>query len=297
MEYQCNFCGSIFSNSCNLSTHKRSAKYCLAIQGTKASKTNKCVRCNKVFNHASSLIKHKQVCKGPSAEEIICNLNDKVEDLEGLLELKTNETINGLKEELKETKQKLAQTEKTIIELNLKLAEDKGQIKVYKERPIPTINNYINPKLLQIKCDTIRPFTIETVREDIQAGKFTFDRFIQAEKGLLEFISDIIAKDTEFSYVCTDSSRQKFHRLLESREWKDDNGATFLNKVLDELKEPTTEYYKRITDMMVSGDRDTADFLRAKTKNMVMGITSPKSKSREITFTKLRNEVKNLATI
>lgn len=278
MAYQCNFCDSIFTRETNLFVHQKTAKYCLSLQGTKQPAIkNKCSECNKTFVHNSSLARHKKTCVGANGKVV-----------EGL-----NQEINRLKNELEIA-------EKTIIELRLKLAEDKGQIKVYKERPTPTINtttNYINPKLLQIKCDTIRPFTIETVREDVQAGKFTYDRFIKAEKGLLEFISDIIAKDTEFSYVCTDSSRQKFHRLLESREWKDDNGATFLNKVLDELKEPTIEYYKRITDMMVTGDRETADFLRSKTKPMVMGITCPRSADRDATFAKIRNEVKKMATI
>lgn len=313
---RCKKCSRTFKLKTTLQ-HHLSTTVC----GKSERKEFECEHCTYTTLLKHNFTRHVSSCKYVYAAEQMAEAEQEKEDLAEetriILEEKEVEIRLIRKEKdmviQKLKKEKDAETEKVKIlrqrikdlkaeklEYRLQLQEDKGQLKVYKERPSTTINtttNYINPKLLQIKCDTIRPFTLETVREDIQAGKFTFELFIKAEKGLLEFISDIIAKDTEFSYVCTDSSRQKFHRLLESREWKDDNGATFLNKVLDELKEPTTNHYKRITDMMVNGDRDTADFLRVKTKPMVMGITCPNSKDREATFIKIRNEVKNLAAV
>lgn len=307
---RCESCSRVFKLKKTLQHHLVTTKC-----GEKPKNEYECEHCTYTTLIKSNFTRHNGACKfvyaAQQLEEIekerqeLYNYNqailaEKEQEIERLTE--KNKEITKEKnlkvEKIKVLRQKIKDLEEDNISYRLQLEEKKGKISVYKDHP-STINNttYINPKLLQIKCNTIRPFTIETVREDVKDGKFTFERFIKAEKGLLEFISDIIAKDTEFSYVCTDSSRQKFHRLLESREWKDDNGATFLNKVLDELKEPTTEYYRRITDMMVNGDRDTADFLRAKTKPMVMGITCPSSKDREATFTKVRNEVKKLATV
>lgn len=288
-EYECEHCTYTTPIKNTFTRHVASCKYVYAAQQLEEIEKEKQDLCD-----ANQAILDEK-------DKILENLKEKNRENQKNLKEKDGE-IKRIYEEkdmkIKMLRQKIKDLKEENIAYRLQLEEKKGRIVVYKERPSTVNNNtYINPKLLQVKCNTIRPFTVETVREDVQAGKFTFERFIKAEKGLIEFISDIIAKDTEFSYVCTDSSRQKFHRLLESREWKDDNGATFLNKVLDELKEPTTEYYRRITDMMVNGDRDTADFLRAKTKPMVMGITCPSSKDREATFTKVRNEVKKLATV
>lgn len=287
----CDKCKRSFSSKYTLTRHRATAVYCSGFLS--------CKYCSFKTKRKDNLNVHIEVCR----EEYIAQKDKTIENLNDHLTEK-DKTIESLGEQLTEkdktlnlAKTKIKMLKKEIGELKLSLAEDNGQIKVYKERPGNVTNNQYVNKLLQVKCDTIRPFTIETVREDVKDGKYTFDKFIQAEKGLLEFISDIIAQDDQRSYVCTDSSRQRFHRLLESREWKDDNGATFLNKVLDELKEPATEYFKRVANMLVNGDRDTAEFLIKKTKPMAMGITCAKSKDRDNTFNKIRNEVKKLATI
>lgn len=293
-EHKCEFCGSTFSKGCNLITHKKTAKYCLEIQGKKDS-SFVCDRCGKKFNYNTNLTRHKKVCKSEVNEK-----DQLIEDLTASSKEK-DEIIACKDEELENAKIRVKELEKEVLELKIKLANGEGQIKVYKERPGVVNNNtqYVNSKLLSVKCDKIRPFTIETVREEVQGGKYTFDQYIRAEKGLVDFISGIISQDEQRSYVCTDSSRHKFHRLLESREWQSDNGATFLNKVFDELKEPATVYYKKICGMMENPeeDREFADILMNKTKAMFFAITMPKSKERPVVFSKVRNEVKTLAIV
>lgn len=292
VEHKCEFCGSTFRKECNLITHKKTAKYCLEIQGRKKDDSSfVCDKCGRSFNYNNNLARHKKSCKS----SIIDEKNQLIEDLTTRLKEKD--------ELISQHKKRVETLERENTELKLKLASDEGQIKVYKERPGTTNTNtstqYVNNKLLQVKCDTIRPFTIETVREEVKAGNYTFDHYIRAERGLVEFILGIISQDEQRSYVCTDSSRHKFHRLLESREWQNDNGATFLNKVFDELTETATGYYERICDMLNNPkeDQELADILMDKTKAMYFGISRPKSKERPVVFSKVRNEVRDLAVI
>lgn len=296
--FVCGACGAEFSFRSNLTRHQKTALYCLSDPEGEFI----CQYCDYRANLKVTFLKHTEKCvlrkKIIVHEERIAELEKLIAEKDGKIS-ERDELIKITRKNLKQSKTRITSLEKEIADLKLKDANTEGQIKVYRERPgtSNTSTQYINNKLLQVKCDTIRPFTIETVRDDIRDGKYTFERYIQAEKGLLDFIADIIFQDDQRSYVCTDSSRQRFHRLLESREWRDDNGATFLNKVLDELKELATEYYTKITDMMVNGDRELADILMNKTKIMAYGIINPKSKDRETTFAKIRNEVKKLSSI
>lgn len=309
MEYKCEFCGNTFSNKNNLAVHRKTAKYCITQRG-KQSEAYKCV-CGKIFTRAHSLKIHSNNCLtkiSQNKEEELADLRAfKEKSIPKLVELdtltieaanlrETNKTmiskIQQLKEEVNELKTKN-------LELTLALENGKGQIKVYKERP-GTVHNtqYINPKLLNIKCETIPPLTLEHVQGEVDQGKYTYENYIRGEKGLVDFIAALILEDEQRSYVCTDTARNKFHRLIETREWKEDNGAKFLNKIFDSLKDPATIYYKKIVEMMKTPDeQDTGDFLMDKTKRMFFGITSPKSKDRTELFNRIRTEVRKLAAV
>ena len=111
-------------------------------------------------------------------------------------------------------------------------------------------------------------------------------------------------QDDQRSYVCTDVARSKFHRLLESRKWTDDNGATFLNNVFDELEPLAREYYTRIVKMVgdipengQSDDRDFNDILLQRVKPIYFSIKDKKSASRTDMLNKVRVEVKKLAAV
>lgn len=249
--------------------HKRTAKYCLASRGSEIEHYD-CKVCGKTFSTLANQKRHAGRCS---------------------------------KKLLEEKDAKIKELEMEITRLNLVIAESKGKLSVYKERPSVVNNNtqYINPKLLQIKCDTIPPLTIENVKKEIGAGKYTYDSFIRGESGLVDFIANIISDDEEQrSYVCTDAARNKFHRLIETREWENDNGATFLNKILDQLHDQAKEYYGKVIKMTESKDesnRDLGEILMEKTKPMAMGITRPKSRDRNALFNRIRTEVRNLASV
>lgn len=295
MDTICENCGQEYSSKYTLARHQKTSK-CTSVS---EEERYNCI-CGYWTTYKNIYTAHINKCKCKTKlEEKDKELKDAQTELDALNEqfVVTKAKITKLTSLNKDLRSKLASKDAEILELKLKLANGEGKIEVYKERP-GIVNNQYN-KLLQVKCDTIRPFTIETVREEVQGGKYTFDQYIRAEKGLVDFIAGIISQDEQRSYVCTDTSRHKFHRLLESREWQNDNGATFLNKVFDELKEPSTSYYKKICAMMEDPqeDQDIADMLMSKTKGIFFAITQPKSKERPALFSKIRNEVRHLAVV
>lgn len=321
--FVCEFCGNVFSSQNNMAMHKKTAKYCIALQDKQQRRqTHECI-CGKAFTRAYTLKVHATKCpvkiSHDAEEEIerlrsseleVETLRETIEDLEEK-NIVAEQKIEDVEQELRDVKEKNIALEKELkgarakikelkaenIELKLSLENGKGQIKVYKERP-GTVNQYINPKLLNIKCETIPPLTLEYVKKEVDCGKYTYENYIRGEKGLVDFISALITEDDQRSYVCTDAARNKFHRLIETREWKEDNGANFLNKIFDSLKDRATDYYKRIVEMSESdGEQDTGDFLMDKTKRMFFGITSPKSKDRAELFNRIRTEVRQLAAV
>jgi hypothetical protein len=317
--YVCSACGNSFSNVYSLARHATSAKYCSG----RIAKKYECEFCDFETTLKYSLARHIEQCKSKSKFEAF---QKRITDLEEVNTKKSEEFVK-LQEKLDETnkshqtevdklvsihqketeemntyvadlKKKLKTAKIDIRDLELKNANAEGRITGIKEAPAKS-KTVVNTKLANVSCENIRPFTEETVREDVKAGKYTFEQFIKAEKGIVDFISNIIKRDQQRNYVCTDKSRDSFHRLLESREWKDDNGANFLNNVLDELKTETILHYNKIIDMFrdPKADKETAEFLMDKTKIIAMGIMHPGSKDRDIAFAKIRKEVRNLASI
>lgn len=286
MSSACEFCHREFASKSNLLYHQRSAKYCLDLRNQNTPKRYKCEDCGKFFTQRVVLLRHLETCSE--------TLEKRLETQSKLLEIQ--------KEETAKLHTKISALEKEIEGYKLRLAENDGKITVYKERPgiiHNTNTQYVNPKILTVKCDTISPLTIEKVKQEIDSGSYSYEMYIRGERGLVDFIATLIkSEDEQRSYVCTDTARNKFHRLIETREWKEDNGANFLNKIFDQLRKPATDYYQKINAMSTDPEeRDTGDFLMEKTKKMFFGITSSKSKNRAALFNKIRSDVKTLASI
>lgn len=266
-DIKCSACGKVFSTRSNLSRHQKNSKCDRAEQ--------KCSNCDYTTFSSRGIKIHESRCKyKEKCEKEVNNLKKTIEDL--------NLENNALKE--------------AIIDLKIQLAEKKGMLAV---KTAPKTVNYVNQKLLTIQCATIEPLTVDTVKRSIDAGNYTFQHFKLGADGIVDFISDIICtEDGQRNYACSDISRNKCHRLIETREWQADNGATFINKILDQLREPTIGYNKKVIKMWTDeGERDSGDELREKTREMVIGITEPKSSERKELFTRVRAGVKKLAAV
>lgn len=302
----CDICGNVFSSLPVLYRHQRTAKYCTSIVETEY----RCI-CEYKTSLKQNYERHITVCIPRRTINTLTkeNINMKAEnqyldDENVILEEKLSAALS-LVSQYKESTKKLKEE---VRDLKLQIANDTGQITVYKQIP-PKItsnttigNQYVNPKLANIKCDTIRPFTIETVKEEVGNGSYTYDHFLKGASGLAEFIAELTMQDDQRSYVCTDSARNKFHRLLESRKWKDDNGATFLNNVLNELATSAESYYTRIVNMtsgahIADEDKDFADSLMLRTRPIYYAIRDKKSEARMEMLNKIRSEVKKLAAV
>lgn len=274
MTHICEFCHNTFSSSSNLALHQKSAKYCLKLRGSSLPKIKyECKYCKEIFNRQSSLFRHDEVC--PKSSDYWKEVSEK----------KEAENI-ALKEKIRE--------------LELQLAQKEGMLMI-KTAP-KTINNntnFVSQKLLTIQCDTIDPLTVDTVKKAIDSGGYTFQHFKLGADGIVDFISDIICtEDGQRNYACSDISRNKCHRLIETRDWQTDNGATFINKILDQLREPAIRYNAKIIEMWEKSDeRELGDELREKTRDTFKGIVSPKTLERKELFAKVRTEVKKLAAV
>ena len=264
---QCTSCFKVFSTKSNLLRHVRTVNQC----GGKGNGV--CEYCRYTTRDPQNLQRHK---KG-------CEMKKKWEE--------KDTEITSLKKQLKSAKQE-------IVDLKIQLSEKKGMLAV-KSAPRTVNNNYVNQKLLTINCSTIDPLTVDTVKKSLEAGNYSFQHFKLGPDGIVDFIADIICtEDGQRNYACSDVSRNKCHRLIETREWQSDNGATFINKILDQLRVPAIEYNKKVIEMWDDEDeRDTGDELREKTREMVTGITDPKSVERKELFSKVRAGVKKLAAV
>ena len=324
---RCPSCDVEFSTRSNMLRHLRSVKIC--------RDSNECIQCS-YCEYAAVDIEdakiHEKRCKmkkvvishqaeidklndllSTTTKEMVISHQAEINKINDLLSTtikdmvishqtgmnKINDVLSTANKEIEMLKNKNKTLKHQIDELKLELAEKKGMLATKTAPKTITNNNYTNPKLLTINCSTIDPFTVDTVKKAIQAGSYTFQHFKRGADGIADFISDMICTDDgQMNYACSDVSRNKCHRLIETREWETDNGASFIKKVLDQLKEPAIVHNQKIIDMWKDVDtRDHGDELRERTRNTLKGILHADTEERKELFTKVRLEVKKLAAI
>lgn len=286
MNIKCEWCKKIFTSVSVLNRHKNNAKYCLKLQGILPDKKDKskrkrtkCKWCNTLFTSMYILKTHKEKYHSKT-QKIIKNLQITITNLKIKLENKKS-YVNGMVD----------------------------GIQIAPKRVISVKNTYINPKLLSIKTDNIRPLTTQTIKEDITSGKYTKEMFLRGVDGLVEFISNMITHENkdgtiERNYACTDSSRYRFHRLVESKEWKEDNGAHYVNTIIDEVKELSKEYFTEIVnakrDAFVKEDEYKVEYYRDQinnTKLVYRGSQNSKGKYRNALFRGVRSNINSVAFV
>ena len=64
----CEYCKKSFSTLSSLNYHKKTAKFCLDIQG-KVNDTCKCIYCGKICTTNQNVIEHHKICKKKKENE------------------------------------------------------------------------------------------------------------------------------------------------------------------------------------------------------------------------------------
>jgi len=204
-----------------------------------------------------------------------------------------------LKEENKNLKEELSE-QKGIIE-GMKTAPEKKTI-------YNTNTAYVNPKLVDLPINNIPALTQEYMIEKVNDGILTYEKAAKGYRGMLEVMCELITHENdngeiERNYVCTDVSRNSFHRLLESKKWKADKGGRYLNTMLNTFKELMKEYKNQVYEIYNQTPHDSfewgqVDWERKNISLLYSGIVCKENSSgREELVNILRKEISKRASV
>lgn len=243
----CEYCKNEFSTASNLGHHQKHARYCLALRTTNQSSSFSCSYCDRQFSTKYNLTTHLKSCSEKKTHKIKSQLKEKKTQInECNNEIKDLKfVIKKLKDENLKLKDKVSELEGTIT--GLKTAPDKRII-------YNTNTAYVHPKLVNLPINNVPALTQEFVEQKVNDGILTYSLAARGYSGMLEVICELITHENdegivERNYVCTDVSRNSFHRLLESKEWKSDKGGRYLNSMLDTFQSIMEEYKDRVYNM------------------------------------------------
>ncbi len=334
--FKCEYCEKELSSKTNLKVHQEKAKYCLAIQQKQAETLYTCDYCGRDFLHKSSYEKHTKICKVQDKHNTTVEKQKQYQKEQqktiasNLRKLREQSfEITDLKKQIKQLEQdkhdleRAVQThletigfrDREIITLKEKVAFEKGCMAGYeknKHQPAitnvktinkTTTNNVVNQKLAKICVDNIDPFTIETIQNN--KDRFTIEKYIQGVPGIVSFIEGITRVtdkngNINRNYVCTDKPRNSFYQLLDSREWKADDGASCISSVLDVLNPIVEQYDRDMGKIIVSNDKQESEKYKTivlEMKNVGRGFDGKETEHRDKLMEKVRNSIKEKVLI
>ncbi len=220
--------------------------------------TYSCEYCDKSFTRNFNLRRHLAVCSVKCDRDV----KEKIKNIKRGYKEKNQKLIEEnfkLQEKIKKLKLEMREKDEEITELKVKC--ETGKIEVYdkvcdKVLDKSTVTNntaYIHPKLVNLPITNIHPLTEGYVKDQVDNGNYTFDHYLRGENGLVDFIYSITMRENddgelERNYVCTDPSRDSYHRLVETKEWKKDKGGKFVDVILDTLSDKADDYHMKIFD-------------------------------------------------
>ena len=309
MSNVCNFCDREYSNKYNLSRHQKI--YCKNIDANDSKKYG-CKYCSSYFSSKNNLERHKITCPCKSEyrskraarnieiahEEEITDLRQTITDLRQTIKEKDNEFRRTIKEKDDE-----------IVDLKCGSSKSDGKVEVYdkvctKVLDKSTVTNntaYIHPKLVNLPITNIHPLTEDYVKDSVDNGGYTFDHYLKGENGLVDFIYSITMcenddGDLERNYVCTDPSRDSYHRLVETKEWQKDKGGKFVDVILDTLSDRVDDYHHKMLDERTSKTRRKSsigydpDYIYKLNTDMHSGVVQSHGKDRRTLRQKIKKE-------
>ena len=224
MEYNCEFCKSLFKTKYGLDNHKKTAKYCLQLRGNNNT-SYCCTYCTKVYTQKKSLLNHESICPNKLGINNKKDLIIRIEYLEKSLKekekyiLEKDKIILRKNKNLKEKEKSLEEKEKIILEKNKLLEENKIYIKELELRIYEDLqkrNQELEDKYERVTIEAIkRPTTINYIEKleitsdehlSNQSKFLTLDHIKKEEDGYAEFAVEC-AFDNRIA--CVDFARKK----------------------------------------------------------------------------------------
>ena len=232
MSIECEFCKKLFGSNNVLQHHKKTAKYCLDLQG-KIVNTFECSYCKKCLTTNERLMTHLNICKSKVKEEASKDFNeqkkyyeDKLKEKDSYYEQQKKYYEDKLKEKESLLKEKNDYIEK--LESRLEKFEDSILSKTDKKQITTAANHTTNNTTIVINNNYLNlndipkmtAFLEEKLDKEVVAG---------GQKGLAFLLSNTVLKD---KYKCVDPSRQNFEFTNELGEVERDVKAKKLTNAL-----------------------------------------------------------------
>ena len=240
-----------FSTKSNLIRHNKYS--CKEKLQKRKMASPRCEFCYKFYSTQGNLNKHLKICSDKNEYDI----QEKIK----AIKKKHKKEIQELREENLKLNLELEKKDQEIIALKCNVSKADGKVEVYdkvcdKVLDKSTITNntaYIHPKLANLPITNIHPLTEDYVKEQVANGEYSFDHYRKGEDGIVDFINSITMCENddgimERNYVSTDTSRDSFHRLVETKEWEKDKGGKFIDVILDTLGNRVNNYQLRLID-------------------------------------------------
>lgn len=300
-KYKCEYCSKEFSTKGNLNMHLKNARYCIKNRDGSINDYT-CQYCKSSLSSKHNLIRHESKCPDRKVQEVEKKYKDNLK-----AKRKRIEELESKVKKLERQNKKLDDHNKELIK---ELDEHKGIITGLKTAPDKrTIyNTAIHPKLVNLPINNIPALTQEYMIEKVNDGILTYEKAVRGYPGILEVISELITHENdegeiERNYVCTDVSRNSFHRLLESKKWKPDKGGRYLNNMLDTFQDVIEEYKDRAFQAYEKTPHDSiewgqVDWERKNISLLYSGIVSREGKTdREELVNILRKEISKRASV
>ncbi len=304
----CQFCNAEFANEQNVLRHQRTT-----CKNKPPVEEYKCKYCEKVFCSKTNLDRHSKIC--PFKKEY--KLNKKIHALEktiNSLKKDKREKISDLQLKNKKLENQLKKKDEEIVTLKIKCESNKTEVyhevcdKVLDKSTITNNTAYIHPKLANLPITTIHPLTSDYVKEQVANGEYSFDHYRRGEDGIVDFINSITMCENdngelERNYVTTDTSRDSFHRLVETKEWEKDKGGKFIDVILDNLGNRVHKYQLKLMDersefkdMRCPHGYDPETLLKRNT-DMHSGIVENHGKERRSLRKRIKKETSNKVAV
>lgn len=275
----CEYCEKSFTQKIHLQTHESNCRSAAVV-----IKNQQIINQLKIDH---KLIVDKMIIEQQNFIKIQCQLKQQITDLsvghqEIVYKLKqdaskmmrelvneSEDNISKLIIKLEETERKLEQKKNKLQNLKesnqntvIELAHNKGQIVGIKTAPpVSTSTQTINAKEVNIKnklanvpTNNIRPLSVEYIRE--KQDNYNYEMFLLGADGIAQFFEPLMIcynendpnSEPSRNYVCTDASRNKYHKLLDSRKWQVDDGVTVLGEWINGLDDISDSHWDQYNE-------------------------------------------------